>query len=1207
MPATPSRASLYAALFALGVLAQVAQAVLARELLVVFYGNEITLGAFFASWLLWVGVGSTAVALGRRRLRRPPALLVGGMLALPWLLASQVLLVRVCRHFLEASPAELLGLGELMGTAFVVTLPTGLALGAAFPLGCRLLTEAGTPEAVRAASRLYIFDALGAFAGGLLFTFVLIEWAGVWPTLGWSALLAAGAALWVGAGRALRLAAAATLVAGVALLAPPVSGPLHRAAEALRFEAIQPGLDLVDTVETRYGHLAVARLGEQYSVLHDGRIGVSFPDPKPVAQAAAFLQAQSAGAHRVLMLGGADAELAAELMRYPVDRLDLVADDEPAFQTVLARYPAEVRAAFDDPRLRVHFQDGRRFVNAMPAAARYDLVLVLGVDPASAQQNRYFTRELYARVAAAMPPGGVICTAVDSASNYLGRDVQSYGAAVYRTLKSVFAEVIVVPGDRQVMCASPARDQVTTDPDVLARRYEAIPLDERVFPPEGFRLLLEPERVAFVQRSLEASDAPLNTDLRPVTYYLNMILWGKFTASGFVDLLHALARMGPWPYLIPLALLVAVLTLRQGLEGTDRARRRRTGGTLALAALGFIAMAAQLLLIFSYQAHVGFAFGRIALLNGLFMTGLALGAGLVGQRLAARPRPGLALAGVLALVALGCALLPGLLEGLSGLGGAAMEGAYLALVTLAGLLTGTGFPLGVHQAHLGHGEVLRSTGVAAAADNLGGALGGLVTGAFMVPILGVGGTSAVLAGAAVLALVPLLLAEPARWAPAPLEARGFRAFPAAWLSWTLLYLSLTVFALGLLVRGTAAGPQVQFDAETLEVLSGSTGIRFEEHPFPHYLGEDGGGRTVSLSSMPVAGDIRGYAGPLNLLVSVDESGTLRGARHIASEETPAYIHGIDEWLAGLRGADLSAAPLELGRVDALTGATVSSEAALAAINRAARAGGRAAFGVELAPTGGAEAPWWRELVTPRFLGTLALLALFFPVYFSGRDRTRLLYQLAVLLVLGVAFNSLVTEVDLVNLGRGSVPGVDSNPVWYLLVVFTGVTGLLFGQVYCGYVCPFGALQEMVSRTGRRLGLRRYADRRLDRAARYLKFLLLAGALALVWITGELAWVSFNPMQHVFRLHLAGWIGWIAALSLLGSLFYYRFWCRYLCPMGAFLALSNKVAVLAHRAPARGIRYCDLGVRDEFDVDCIHCNRCIDRVDLGREGKPGRVD
>ena len=73
----------------LGVYAQVAQALLARESLVVFYGNEVSLGAFFGSWLLWVAVGAGAAVGLRSRITAGRAVAWLGVLliAMPALLA----------------------------------------------------------------------------------------------------------------------------------------------------------------------------------------------------------------------------------------------------------------------------------------------------------------------------------------------------------------------------------------------------------------------------------------------------------------------------------------------------------------------------------------------------------------------------------------------------------------------------------------------------------------------------------------------------------------------------------------------------------------------------------------------------------------------------------------------------------------------------------------------------------------------------------------------------------------------------------------------------------------------------------------------------------------------------------------------------------------------------------------------------------------
>lgn len=1204
---------LYLALLALGAYAQIAQALLVRESLVVFYGNEISLGAFFGSWLLWIAVGSAGVTLYRERawVRDPLPAVRLLVLMMPFLLALQITLVRVIRPFLDVSSGEFVPLGQLLLATLVVNLPTGLAVGIVFPLACKALRRVAetasadasddvTRQAVREVSHLYVFDALGALLGGLLFTFVLIEWLGVWRSLGLVAALLAATAAYLGTpGRQFRTTAVVIAALGLTVGITPLGRVVEAGMERLRFATLQPGLELLDAVETRYGHVALARLGPQLSVVVDGRITESFPAPREVEQAAAYVYAQAEGAERVLLFGGLAGGLAGELLRYPVERVTVVEQDRVAFERIRAHLPSGAQAGLSDPRLEIHFQDGRRFANHLSGDEDYDLVLVLAADPASARGNRYFTREFYTHMARAMSPTGVLCTQVSSASNYLGRDVKSYSGSVFTTLGQVFPHMAIRPGDRHVYCASRAPDRVSEESHVLERRYKATSLDEHRFPALSFHSLLLAERIAFVRQQLEAEAGELNTDARPVSYYLNMVLWGKFTASGFVDWLQALKGLGPWPYLVPLLVFIGLWLLRAGLQAPPRPRLRRQSAVLTLTLLGLIAMAAQLTLLFSYQAHVGFVFGRIALLNGLFMTGLALGAGALGQRLAGTRHPTLALGAVMLLVGLCLAALPGLLDRVGALDAPAQEGAYLLLCAAMGLLTGTGFPLGVHLAQVDSGEVLHSSGIMEAADDLGGALGGLLTGALLVPILGVTGTCHLLAVCAALSLIPLAYAQLAPASIALLRRRGYQTFPYPFLSRALGFAVITLFAYVLLWQRTGLEPTLYFDEETLAAVSGSQSFELRQEPMPHYLGRGAGEaslKTVSLASMAVAADVRGHAGPINLLVSVDESGRLRGVSYLHSRETPSYIAGIDPWLQGLAGQDLADAPLSLEALDALSGATVTSRAVLESINRAAATGGRAAFGKDFAtaPAGARPSPW----LSARFLAVLALLVAFFPVYRSGRDGPRLAYQAAVLLVLGLLFNTLVTEVDIVNLSRGDLPSFNGEPHWYVLLGFVAVTGLLFGQAYCGYVCPFGALQELISRAGRFLYLRSYVEHDLDLRMRAVKFLLLAGVLAAVWLTDDITWASFNPMQHFFAGHWTGWMGGIIGVSLGGALFYYRFWCRYFCPLGALLALTNKLAFLKRWAPARRFEHCDLGVRDEYDVDCIQCHRCVTGRDFG---------
>ena len=113
-----------------------------------------------------------------------------------------------------------------------------------------------------------------------------------------------------------------TAALGLFLAIGPVTDWLEGRMEAFRFASLQPGLELEEALDTRYGHLALARVGSQWSLVADGRIAESFPDPETVEQEAAYVFAQAGQAHRVLVFGGLANGLSVELLRYPVERLD---------------------------------------------------------------------------------------------------------------------------------------------------------------------------------------------------------------------------------------------------------------------------------------------------------------------------------------------------------------------------------------------------------------------------------------------------------------------------------------------------------------------------------------------------------------------------------------------------------------------------------------------------------------------------------------------------------------------------------------------------------------------------------------------------------------------------------------------------------------------------------------------------------------------
>ncbi|MDR1377037.1 MAG: 4Fe-4S binding protein [Synergistaceae bacterium] len=190
-------------------------------------------------------------------------------------------------------------------------------------------------------------------------------------------------------------------------------------------------------------------------------------------------------------------------------------------------------------------------------------------------------------------------------------------------------------------------------------------------------------------------------------------------------------------------------------------------------------------------------------------------------------------------------------------------------------------------------------------------------------------------------------------------------------------------------------------------------------------------------------------------------------------------------------------------------------------------------------------------------------------------------------------------------------------------------GFFFGRFICGFLCPFGLLQELLHKIPLKISFRAERTRvRYSRwigGLRYFKYFILASfVVALPLLTKEsmgvgaptfckyicpagtltagLPLVAANPplrsaLGGLFALKCA-----IAFATVLGCLQVYRFFCKFLCPLGAFYGLFNKVALYRIRLEKESCshcgacsRACKMGVDPSLAPDSPECIRCGDCV------------
>lgn len=183
----------------------------------------------------------------------------------------------------------------------------------------------------------------------------------------------------------------------------------------------------------------------------------------------------------------------------------------------------------------------------------------------------------------------------------------------------------------------------------------------------------------------------------------------------------------------------------------------------------------------------------------------------------------------------------------------------------------------------------------------------------------------------------------------------------------------------------------------------------------------------------------------------------------------------------------------------------------------------------------------------------------------------------------------------------------------ILFAITLVLAIVFRRSFCGLLCPFGALQEFIGKLGKKIfGKRFEMPAVIDKPLRYLKYVVLFITVFYAWQTAGLWMIPYDPwsvyahlpegLSSVWQASAVGLI--ILVITIIGSLIYDRFFCKYLCPMGALYGIIGKVSpykVVRNEDKCINCGLCTKNCPVNIDVahtkevksaECISCQTCV---------------
>jgi NosR/NirI family transcriptional regulator, nitrous oxide reductase regulator len=218
-----------------------------------------------------------------------------------------------------------------------------------------------------------------------------------------------------------------------------------------------------------------------------------------------------------------------------------------------------------------------------------------------------------------------------------------------------------------------------------------------------------------------------------------------------------------------------------------------------------------------------------------------------------------------------------------------------------------------------------------------------------------------------------------------------------------------------------------------------------------------------------------------------------------------------------------------------------------------------------------------------------------------RKGTSLKYLTLIVCVLymGFAKSQLLSIVNLFGVLSGNLPIFAHNLVWYAFALFTIVSTILWGRLYCGRFCAFGALTQLLDALVP-ARLRVNIPAALERRANYVKYGILGAALGWFLLTHQIGFYRYIEPFWMFTRHASTAL-WIAlGALLLASVFVRNLYCRFFCPLGAALGLLSNLTVFEiKRWPECGQcrlceRTCEWGAIQQRKIikrECVRCDDC----------------
>jgi spermidine synthase len=568
-------------IFLSGFVATVIQVLMIREITTVFEGNEWMMGWILGGWMLLTGIGAF-LGKQKRRPKNEEKLLSRSLFMLSILPIILLVLLNLLKNQLFpvgilVSPVQFLVL------LVAVLSPICLISGFIYSLLIGLF-QTNKNDFIQ----VYSFESIGSLIGGLVGSMLFIQWLSIFQTLFLISVFVLILLFYAWRKKVYLFTGIICLIVFLLSFILPFDTGLK--------SYLFTNQKVLEHAETFYGNIAVTESAGQYNFFGNGSLLFTTDNTMVNEENVHYAMLQTHHPENVLIVSGGIAGMVEEIFKYPSIKCIDYVEINPRLVEIASKYkPLPV-----DERLHFFAMDGRRFIKN--CQKKYDVAIFAIPDPSSLQINRYYTHEFFEILKGKLTRNAVIILGLSPSGNYMSPVKAGIEASVYQTLKKHFAQVEILPGEKDYLLASDTAINVGIAG--LSLRTGIVNNYVNPYYIDDYSIKQRGEQI---KNSLEKTQQ-INTDNQPIpVFYETLHYLSQYHISGWLL------------FGIPLVLLTLPLFFMRAIPR-------------AMYIAGFSGSSFEMLLLFSFQIMYGYVYSAIGLIIAVFMGGLAVGA-LLGYKI----------------------------------------------------------------------------------------------------------------------------------------------------------------------------------------------------------------------------------------------------------------------------------------------------------------------------------------------------------------------------------------------------------------------------------------------------------------------------------------------------------------------------------------------------------------------------------------------